>query len=255
MKITSIVGFTAGVAVIGFGLAMSHAAMAFLSVHGFVIVLGGTLAAVTFHSEGRHLLGAVKGLGKAFRGTPHQRPNELIPALSDLAMKAKLSSPAAALQSVDLTLADGYMETAVHIAQQNLKEPEIVRSLLLRNVQAVRQEDNEIINVYRVASIMSPMFGLIGTLIGIIEVLRNITSPEAVGVAMGTAITSAFYGITFANLVCVPMAGKLRGLMLREVESKSLIAEGVADIVKGELPLVVEQRLWTLVDRVSPAAR
>lgn len=254
MQITSFIGFLAGVSVIGFGLYLSHSALAFLSLHGFVIVLGGTLSAVIFHSEGRHLWGAIQGIGKAFVGNPHQRPSELIPALAGIAEQAKLASPAAALQTADLTLAGGYMGTAVHIAQQNLQDPEMVRSLLLRNVHAVRQEDNEIVNVYRVASIMSPMFGLIGTLIGIIEVLRNITSPESVGVAMGTAITSAFYGITFANLVCVPVAGKLRGLMLREVESKSIIAEGVADIVKGEMPVVVEQRLWTLVDRGTPPA-
>lgn len=256
MQITSFIGFIAGVSVIGFGLALSHSGMAFLSLHGAVIVLGGTLSAVIFHSEGKHLLGAVKGIGKAFVGTPPQRPTSLIPSLAALAEKSKLSSPAAALQSADLTLAGGYMDTAVRVAQQNLQEPETVRTLLLRNVHAVRQEDNEIVNVFRVASIMSPMFGLIGTLIGIIEVLRNITSPESVGVAMSTAITSAFYGITFANLICVPIAGKLRGLMLREAESKSLVAEGVADIVKGEMPLVVEQRLWTLVDRgAAPAAR
>lgn len=256
MQLTSLIGFLAGVAVIGFGLALSHAASAFLSVHGVVIVLGGTMAAVIFHSEGKHLVGALKGLGRAFRRSPHPRPDELIPAMALLAEKAKLTSPAAALAGADAALADGYMGTAARIAQQNLQEPETVRSLLIRNVHAVKQETNEVVNVFRVASIMSPMFGLIGTLIGIIEVLRNITSPESVGLAMGTAITSAFYGITFANMVCVPIAGKLRGLSLREAESKMIVAEGVADIVKGEMPLVVEQRLWTLVDRGgSPAGR
>jgi chemotaxis protein MotA len=119
---------------------------------------------------------------------------------------------------------------------------------MMRAVHSAKQEANEVVNVFRVASVMAPMFGLIGTLVGIIEVLRNITSPEAVGVSMATAITSAFYGITMANLVCVPLAGKLRGLMLKEAEAKGLVAEGYADIVKGEMPLVVEQRLWTLVD-------
>ncbi len=254
MQMTSLIGFIAGVTVIGFGLALSHAASAFLSVHGVVIVLGGTLAAVIFHSEGKHLVGALKGVGRAFARSPHSTPAELIPALAALAEKAKLTSPAAALQGADASLADGYMETAVRIAQQNLQDPDTVRMLLVRNVHAVKQETNEVVNVFRVASIMSPMFGLIGTLIGIIEVLRNITSPESVGVAMGTAITSAFYGITFANMVCVPIAGKLRGLSLREAESKMIVAEGVADIVKGEMPLVVEQRLWTLVDRGGASA-
>jgi chemotaxis protein MotA len=256
MQITSFIGFIAGITVVGFGLSLSHAAKAFISLHGLVIVLGGTLSAVIFHSEGRHLLGALKGIGKAFTGRSGPSPEILIPALAALAEKAKLSSPAVALQSADPALGGGFVGIATRVAQQNLQEPETVRNLLLRHVHAVRHESNEIVNVFRVASIMSPMFGLIGTLIGIIEVLRNITSPEAVGVAMGTAITSAFYGITLANLVCVPFAGKLRSLMLREAESQSIVAEGVADIVKGEMPLVVEQRLWTLVDRgMPPAAR
>jgi chemotaxis protein MotA len=245
---TSFLGFGIGAGVVAWSLLTSHSAGVFANLHGVVIVFGGTLAGVVFHSDGRHLAAAFGGIFRAFRSSPYPKASELIPILTNLAARAKTTSPAAELAVVDGSKVDGFMGSAARIALQNLQDPETARTLMMRAVHSAKQEANEVVNVFRVASVMAPMFGLIGTLVGIIEVLRNITSPEAVGVSMATAITSAFYGITMANLVCVPLAGKLRGLMLKEAEAKGLVAEGYADIVKGEMPLVVEQRLWTLVD-------
>ena len=102
---------------------------------------------------------------------------------------------------------------------------------------------NEIANVYRTMGILAPMFGLLGTLIGIISVLKQLSDPESVGPAMGVAITSAFYGILLANMVCVPIAGKIRARIWLRVKLKSMILEGILEIMKGSIPLVVERRL------------
>lgn len=248
MQWTSFLGAGIGIGVVAWALLTTRDASVFANAHGLVIVLGGTLAAVVFHSDARHFVSAFRGLGRAFWPRRYPPPARLIPSLVALADRARAASPAAALASADGAAVGGFMRVAARIGLQHLNDAEGVRSLLMRAAHTARQEANEVVNVYRVAGVMSPMFGLIGTLVGIIEVLRNITSPEAVGASMGVAITSAFYGITLANLVCVPVAGKLRALMLAEFEAMSLVAEGVADIVQGETPLLVEQRLWTLVD-------
>ena len=87
------------------------------------------------------------------------------------------------------------------------------------------------------------MCGLLGPFIGIIGVLKDLANPESVGPAMAVAITSAFYGIFFANMICVPIAGKMRAKVWLEVRMKAMILEGVLEIMKGSMPLVIERRL------------
>ena len=122
-----------------------------------------------------------------------------------------------------------------------------VRQVLEQEINQNVDDMNEVTNVYRTMGIMSPMFGLLGTLIGIVEVLKDLANPESVGPAMAVAITSAFYGILFANVVCVPIAGKMRAKVWMEVRMKSMILEGILEIMKGSVPLVVERRLQSFL--------
>ena len=122
-----------------------------------------------------------------------------------------------------------------------------VRHVLEQEVNQRVDEMNEVANVYRTMGILAPMFGLLGTLIGIMGVLREISNPEFVGPAMAVAITSAFYGIVFANIVCVPIAGKIRTKIWMDVKVKSMILEGIMEITKGSVPIVVERRLQSFI--------
>ncbi|MEE8424541.1 MAG: MotA/TolQ/ExbB proton channel family protein, partial [Elusimicrobiota bacterium] len=88
--------------------------------------------------------------------------------------------------------------------------------------------------------------GLIGTLIGIVQVLQQIADPSKVGPAMAIAITSAFYGIVLANIVFIPIAGKMRVRLWEKVKVKAMVIEGVTGMMKGTVPLVLERRLQSL---------
>ena len=96
------------------------------------------------------------------------------------------------------------------LAALEYNDSNFVKQVMEQEINQAADETNEIANVYRTMSILMPMFGLLGTLIGIIGVLRDLSNPENVGPAMGVAITSAFYGIFMANMICVPIAGKIR---------------------------------------------
>jgi chemotaxis protein MotA len=251
MELTSVIGLAAAIGSLVFGLYHAGVQQVFLNLHGVVIVLGGTVSAVIFHCQWTHIKAATVGLGRIFKPSPFRDPQVLIPVLTGLAEKARQRGAVMALREAPTDLAGGFMGQAVNIALRNIQNPDMVKSLLDRSIQTARIRNNEVVNVFRAASVLSPMFGLLGTLIGIIQVLRNITSPESVGSAMGTAITSAFYGIGFANLICVPAAGKLRLYAMDEYVAKTLIAEGIHQVVKEELPLQVEQKLWTLLHHGS----
>ena len=123
------------------------------------------------------------------------------------------------------------------------KEPKYVQEVLEAELYCEMDHHNEIVNVYRTLSILFPMFGLIGTLIGIVDVLKQISNPEQVGPAMAVAITSAFYGISLANMFATPVAGKLRLKFLQEYLAKAVIVEGITEVLKGTVPVLVERRL------------
>jgi chemotaxis protein MotA len=249
MEITSIFGLIAGFGVIFFGLWEAGVTGVFLNLHGIVIVLGGTIASVIFHCEWSHIKDALRGFGKVFKPSPYKNSHELIPILTNMAEIARQKGPVLALRDAPSHVADGFLARAADVALQNVQNPDLVKVLLERQINSSRIRNNEISNVFRAAGVLSPMFGLLGTLIGIIGVLRNIASPEILGTSMAVAITSAFYGISLANLVCVPMAGKLRAYAMDEQQTKTLILEGLLRVLREELPLVVEQRLWAFLNR------
>jgi chemotaxis protein MotA len=90
---------------------------------------------------------------------------------------------------------------------------------------------------------VSPMIGLLGTLIGIVSVLQQITDPTKVGPAMATALSTAFYGILISSFFAIPVAGKLRERSNHELVVRALIVEGVIGILKKEPPYLLELRL------------
>ena len=114
-----------------------------------------------------------------------------------------------ALKEADPVIARGFLMRA-SLAALEYNDSNFVKQVMEQEINQAADETNEIANVYRTMSILMPMFGLLGTLIGIIGVLRDLSNPENVGPAMGVAITSAFYGIFMANMICVPIAGKIR---------------------------------------------
>jgi chemotaxis protein MotA len=248
MEMTSILGLVVGMGVVLFGLWEAGVAGIFLNLHGIVIVLGGTIGSVVFHCEWPYIKEAARGFIRVFSPSPYRHPQNLIPILVSMAEKARQKGPVLALREAPSGPANGFLAHAADVALQNVQSPELVKVLLERGITSSRIRNNEISNVFRTASVLSPMFGLLGTLIGIIGVLRNIASPDILGASMAVAITSAFYGIGLANLICVPVAGKLRTYAMQEQQTKTLILEGIMRVLREELPLVVEQRLWAFLN-------
>jgi len=101
--------------------------------------------------------------------------------------------------------------------------------------------------VYRTMATLAPVFGLLGTLIGVVQVLRNLSDPETLGKGMAIAITTTFYGIFAANFLFLPTAIKLTEHSENEILSKELVAEGIIAIHQGDLPMIVKKKLNAFV--------
>ncbi len=245
MDITTLLGFAGAVALIAAGVAGNQISSSLINMHGLVVVFGGTLVATLINTPLKFVTRAVTELSWIFKENGEASPEKLIPVLVSLAEQARQRG-FSALKEADPKLADGFLNRAATAALE-YSDSNFVRQVLEQEINQNVDDMNEVTNVYRTMGVMSPMFGLLGTLIGIVEVLKDLANPESVGPAMAVAITSAFYGILFANVVCVPISGKMRAKVWMEVRMKSMILEGILEIMKGSVPLVVERRLQSFL--------
>lgn len=244
MDLSSLLGVMGAVALLSFGIISGEIGGVFLNFHGLLVVVGGTTVAMLINTPMRYLRDTVKDVLKLLRRHPFEDPEGMIPELIRLAEQVQRNGMTA-LRDIPDRLAGGFLAAAATTALE-YNNPEFVRKVLEDEVNNEVDRANEVINVIRTAGVLSPMFGLIGTLIGIVQVLQQIADPEKVGPAMAIAITSAFYGIVLANIVFVPIAGKMRVRLWEQVKVKAMVIEGISGIMKGTVPLVLERRLQSL---------
>lgn len=241
MDFTSLLGVIAFAVLVVVGYTTGQISSTLLNLHAVFVVMGGSMVAMLINTPFVYLVKAVTELRALVFTDETMEIRRTVPVITALAEQCRARG-ISALKDADPAHAGGFL-ARVSEAALAYNDSNFVRHVIEQEINQSADEMNEIANVYRTFGILSPMFGLLGTLMGIITVLRQLSDPESVGPAMGVAITSAFYGILFANMVCVPIAGKIRARIWLQVKMKSMVLEGVLEIMKGSVPMVVERRL------------
>lgn len=241
MDLTTILGVAGFAALVFFGVVMNQLSSSLINMHGVFFVIGGTTVAMFLNTPMLFLVKAAGEIKRLFSERELANPQIIIPVIVALAEQCRMRG-LSAMKEVDPGIAGGFLNRAATAALE-YNDAKFVQQVLEQEINQEADFVNEVANVYRSMGVLAPMFGLLGTLIGIIGVLKELSNPENVGPAMGVAITSAFYGILFSNMVCVPIAGKMRSRIWMEVRIKSMILDGVLEIMKGSIPMVVERRL------------
>ncbi|MBN1824376.1 MAG: MotA/TolQ/ExbB proton channel family protein [Endomicrobiales bacterium] len=185
-------------------------------------------------------------------------PDAAINLLVKLAEKAKRSG-VESLQSDLAGLEVPFLRDSLQMIIDGL-EAETVHEKLEKELAIVRRRHYQVSSVFRSMGGYAPIFGLLGTLLGVVQVLRNLTDAQGMGASMAIAVTATFYGIFGANFIFLPIAGKLTIYSEDELIIKELITRGVLAIQKGEVPLVVERKLeaflaYRLRATVKPAEK
>ncbi len=245
MDITTFLGVGGLVALITIAVATGQVTKVFLNFHGLGLVGGGTLVAMLLNTPWEYFKAAVKAVPGMLHPHTSVQPKTVLPVLIQTS-QAVHSGGLNALRGVDQKVAGGFLAHAAQIALEN-NDPEYVEAILQEEIIRQKEHNEELINVYRTMGIISPMFGLIGTLIGIVDVLKHISNPEEVGANMAVAVTTAFYGILLANLVAVPLAGKLRLRQMQEFAMRQMVVEAICEMLKGTVPAVLERKLKIFV--------
>jgi len=127
------------------------------------------------------------------------------------------------------------------------QEPETLRRMLNTEISYVQERHNMGAAIFTALATYSPAMGMIGTLIGLVQMLQNMSDPNSIGPAMAVALLTTFYGAVLANVLFTPMAGKLKTRSASEVLLKTLIIEGMQSILSGENPRIMEQKLHAFI--------
>ncbi|NQV46585.1 MAG: MotA/TolQ/ExbB proton channel family protein [Rhodospirillaceae bacterium] len=239
MDIATLIGLILGLGVVLAAILVGSDLWIFLNLPGFLIVVGGTLAATFVKFPMKTVFSAFKtGLQAAFIGDK-ENPLELVELALDLSRKTR-SGGMLALENVDIP--NDFFQHGIQMAIDGMS-PEVVRKSLTSEMNRIIRDHEEGGRIFRAIGDSAPAFGMIGTLVGLVQMLSNLSDPKAIGPAMAVAMLTTLYGALIANLIALPMADKLESRTEQERINKSLIIDSVLEIQAQTNPNVLEELL------------
>jgi chemotaxis protein MotA len=249
VDIATVTGMLSAFGLVIFGITMGSPLTLFINAPSAMIVLGGTLGATLIAYPLREVFGIVGVVKNAFL---HRLPasDSVITKLVELSNKARRDG-ILALESATNDIADQFMVRGIQLAVDG-QEPEAIETILQTEIDKTRSRHKKGADILSSMGVFAPALGMIGTLIGLVQMLQNMSDPNAIGPAMAVALITTFYGAMLANLLFNPLAAKLRGRSDDEVEVRELMLQGILAIAAGDNPRVVEQRLHAFL---RPAKR
>ncbi|HRY29375.1 MAG TPA: MotA/TolQ/ExbB proton channel family protein [Elusimicrobiota bacterium] len=240
MDLMTVLGVLSGAGAIYYVL--HHGGMLHLIVNleAFILIFGGTLGSVLISYPWEALKTVPRALIMVLVPPRKITFAQLIYTFVQMAEKARING----LDSLQTDAAGKhfFLRDGVQMLLDGL-EPEIVKERLEREILLTRQRHMQVTGIFRSAGTFAPIFGLLGTLIGVVQVLRNLTDPHSMGASMAIAMTASFYGIFAANFLFLPIASKLNYHSENELLVKELIAKGIMALQRGDIPLVVSKKL------------
>ncbi len=244
MDIATIIGLLAAFGLMLVAIMQGGSLMIFVDIASMTIVIGGTIGTVLVHFPLGDILGAFNVARKAFFHKA-QSPVETIEKLIAYAGKARKEG-ILSLQSVMNEIDDEFFLKGLQMAVDG-QEPEALKEMLDKEIEYVMERHDKGADIFTTIAAYSPAMGMIGTLIGLVQMLQNMNDPSSIGPAMAVALLTTFYGAVIANVVANPIAGKLKLRSASEVLNKTLVTEGMKAILEGENPRLMEQRLHAFV--------
>ncbi|SMB96593.1 chemotaxis protein MotA [Thermanaeromonas toyohensis ToBE] len=240
MDRSTVIGFLVGIAAVVYGIKIEGSLRLFWHLPAALIVFGGTFAAVLVSYRVSDILQVGAILRQAFveRREPLPQVVETMVALADKARRnGFLSLEEDAARARDPFLARGLRLLV------NGHDANYIRDVLAAEILYSRDRHRIGQGIFELAGALAPAFGLCGTLIGMIQMLSRLHNPQEVGPAFATAMVCTFYGVVSANLLFLPIAGKLRLRSQEETVAKELMLEGILAMASEEHPVLVQQKL------------
>ncbi len=238
MDIATIIGLVSGTVFILMAIVMGGSATVFVNIPGLLIVVGGTIATTFIKFKMGDVLGSIGVAMKAFL-VKMEGPEAIIQEMVDFTRIAKKEGLIALEKE---TPSDPFSAKAMRYLSDGYDEG-LIEDMLNKDIRLTIQRHTVGQDVFKSMGDSAPAFGMIGTLIGLVQMLATMDDPASIGPSMAVALLTTLYGAVIANLVCLPLAEKLSLRSEQEKLNKSIVVEGAIGINRGVSPMVLEESL------------
>ena len=240
MDISSIIGVVSGMGFVLGTILLGGSIMMFVNIPSILIVVGGTLASTLVGYPLADFLSVFKTSIKVFM-FKIQAPEEIIASLVEISNKARKGGLLSIEGDIQNT-SDPYLAQALQMTVDGVKTADIA-AIMQKKMALTKKNLDTGVGIFEGMGSYAPAFGMIGTLIGLVQMLANLDDPSSIGPKMAVAMITTFYGAVMANLFFIPMAEKLTGRNDEEITNMNIIFEGIISIREGEHPKLMEDKL------------
>jgi len=246
MDLGTIVGIIGGFALIITAIVLGGGALAFINIPSVLITVGGTIAATLTNYPLPVLVQLVKIVRNAlFFKLPSDE--EVIAKVIEVAY-GQQKEGSLGVEKVVQKERYYFLVRSANLLMEGFKGS-ILDGILLREMHSIKERHRLGQDILLSMGNYAPAFGMIGTLIGLIQMLRNLNDPSTIGYGMSVALLTTLYGALLGNLVFLPLSGKLKERSTEELQVFDLIREGMVAIAEGNKPRVVRERVLAFLDR------
>ncbi|MGS2718792.1 flagellar motor protein PomA [Eionea flava] len=238
MDLATLIGIIGAFALIAVTMILSGDITMFVNIPSLVIVFGGTFTAVMAKYGLSQYLGFGKMIGKSFKNSDANLGDLIdeIVALADEARKGGLL----ALEGKEVS--SDFLSKGIQLLVDG-HEPDVVRGILSKEKTEAEKRHKLGAGIFTNMAAMAPAMGMIGTLIGLVAMLANMSDPKSIGPAMAVALLTTLYGAVLANAFCEPVADKLSLKAENDVRLKNLVIDALLAIQNGQNPRVIDSML------------
>ena len=254
MDLASILGLVICFVLVIYGIIVDDgfsALKSFLNYPSAIITFGGAFCCIMACNSMSSFLGGLKSFTLIFKAPALETAPMIqkIIELSNVARKEGLLSLEEAASDID----DAFLKKGILLIVDGT-DPELVRGIMETELISIEDRHKKKISFWEDLGSMGPAWGMIGTLVGLVNMLYEMDDPSSIGPSMAVALITTLYGSLLANWICAPVAGKLKANNAAEIMMKEITVEGLLSIQAGENPRVIEEKLKSFLapgDRVG----
>lgn len=247
MDLMTVLGWLIGLGAIGWAVHAGATTLFFFNPRSFILVFGGTLGATLITYPWSLIRRVPKAISLFIFPGRRESADSVMSRMLAVAARARQSS----MESLEMDMRrtkDQFLANGLKMIADGLPAAAI-RTNLEKEIYFTRLRHAEISNIFKNMATYAPIFGLLGTLVGVVEVMVNLTDPRTMGMHMALAMTATFYGIFGANFLFLPISGKLQAYSEQELFLKEVMIEGILSIQKQEVPAILSRRLEAYLNR------
>lgn len=252
MDIASLAGIILGVVMLVYGIIDGGGAQAFtyfVDLPSVVITIGGSISGTLASHSIADFVNGLKAFSLVFK-THTMDPAEVIKTIINLANISRKEG-LLALEEAANNVEDDFLKKGIMLVVDGT-DPDLVRGILETDLICLEDRHKKVMGFWDKWAELGPAWGMIGTLVGLVIMLYNMSDPSSIGPAMAVALLTTLYGSLVANWLCNPVSAKLKVNNDLEVTQKNITIEGLLSIQAGENPRVIEEKLKSFL---APALR